>query len=321
MGSLVGYRFQPTPEELVSHFLKNKKRDPAFTDLTIKEVNIYKHHPCELPGLASIQSDEQVWYFFCTLDNKYAKSDRASRTAKGGSWKKTGVDRKVKAKDSNNPIGIKKTLVFYKGSSTKKENKTNWTMQEYHEYPCNKDPRFKDKVVVCRIEKKADKKHEPSSAFDGGQPSRSLVYDPGNNVAQHIVPEVPLPQTSSDNQVANKNLVEVELLPSHHIRHVTKFLQVEPPVPANWDALIGCDNELDRYSFSNLQSPIFSENSYVWNTPKESDQEDDFWNPQYAIQDEFFGKETGHASETVAEAPTRDGSDEAAETVATFIDK
>ncbi|KAH7550556.1 hypothetical protein ACOSP7_024067 [Xanthoceras sorbifolium] len=321
MGSLVGYRFQPTPEELVSHFLWKKKRDPAFTDLTIKEVNIYKHHPCELPGLASIQFDEQVWYFFCTLDNKYAKSDRASRTAKGGCWKKTGKDGKVKAKDSNNQIGIKKTLVFYKGSNTKKENKTNWTMQEYHEYPCNKDPLFKDKVVVCRIEKKADKKHEPSSAFDGGQPSHSLVYDSGNNVAQYIVPEVPLPQTSSDNQVANKNLVEVELLPSHHIRHVTKFPEVEPLVRADWDALIGCHNELDHYSFSNLQSPTFSNDSYVWNTPKESDQEDNFWNPQCANQDEFFGKETGHTAEIVAEAHTRAGTDEAAETVAAFIDK
>ena len=47
----VGYRFQPTPEELVNYFLKEKRRDPDFTDPDIKEVNIYKHHPCELPGM------------------------------------------------------------------------------------------------------------------------------------------------------------------------------------------------------------------------------------------------------------------------------
>ncbi|KAK0578293.1 hypothetical protein LWI29_008165 [Acer saccharum] len=69
MDSLVGYRytFQPTPEELVSHYLKKKTRDPAFTFPLIRDVDIYKYHPCELPGLSSIQSDEQVWYFFCTL--------------------------------------------------------------------------------------------------------------------------------------------------------------------------------------------------------------------------------------------------------------
>lgn len=94
-------------------------------------------------GLSSIQSDEQVWYFYCILDRKYAKSERPSRTAKGGSWKKTGIDRLVKAKDGNKQIGIKKTLVFYNGSNTRKENKTSWTMHEYHEYPCKKNSRFK----------------------------------------------------------------------------------------------------------------------------------------------------------------------------------
>ncbi|KAK3204250.1 hypothetical protein Dsin_018296 [Dipteronia sinensis] len=69
MDSLVGYRytFQPTPEELVSHYLKKKARDPAFTFPLIRDVDIYKYHPCELPGLSSIQSDEHVWYFFSTL--------------------------------------------------------------------------------------------------------------------------------------------------------------------------------------------------------------------------------------------------------------
>ena len=94
-------------------------------------------------GLSSYQSDDQVWYFFCALDNKYGKSDRARRTAKGGSWKKTGIDRPVKAKDSNEPIGIKKTLVFYKGCDFRKENKTNWIMHEYHEYHCKKNSLFK----------------------------------------------------------------------------------------------------------------------------------------------------------------------------------
>ncbi|TXG72749.1 hypothetical protein EZV62_001328 [Acer yangbiense] len=45
----VGYRFQPTPKELVNYFLKEKRRDLAFTDPDINDVNIYKQHPCELP--------------------------------------------------------------------------------------------------------------------------------------------------------------------------------------------------------------------------------------------------------------------------------
>ncbi|KAK4843436.1 hypothetical protein QYF36_008017 [Acer negundo] len=208
----VGYRFQPTPEELVNYFLKEKRRDPDFTDPDIKEVNIYKHHPCELPGLSSYQSDDQVWYFFSSLDYKYAKSDRARRTAKGGSWKKTGIDRPVKAKNSNKPIGIKKTLVFYKGRDFRKENKTNWTMHEFHEYPIKKNPLFKGQVDVCRIEKKPDKKHEASSALDEVQPSD---IDSGKNVAQDI-PEI---ETQLDQEshwaILPNHIGDQAILPNH----------------------------------------------------------------------------------------------------------
>ncbi|KAK4843687.1 hypothetical protein QYF36_011512 [Acer negundo] len=306
-----GYRFQPTPEELVSYFLKEKRRDPDFTDPDIKDVNIYKHNPCELPGLSSHQSDDQVWYFFCALDNKYGKSDRARRTAKGGSWKKTGIDRPVKAKDSNEPIGIKKTLVFYKGSDFRKENKTNWIMHEYHECPCKKNSLFKGQVVVCRIEKKTDKKREASSALREGQLSDC---DSGNNVAQDILEVEP---SSTNNDFANNNFMEAEsqLRSNQHISDVTKndfpgleshllpkqhissngedlvatnisseikesqllprpkdiFSELEPLFPGEWDALYG------------LQSPISSGFS------------DDFGNLQWVILDEFFGEETGHS--------------------------
>ncbi|TXG50376.1 hypothetical protein EZV62_022900 [Acer yangbiense] len=369
MCSLVGYRFQPTPEELVSHFLKKKSCDPAFTDPTIREVNIYKHRPCELPGLASIQSDEQVWYFFCTLDNKYAKSDRASRTAKGGSWKITGTKRDVKAKHSNKPIGFRKTLVFYEGRNTRKENRTNWVMHEYHEYPRNKDPLLQGKVVVCRIERKSNKKHDPpSSAFDEGD---NMACDSGNNVAQDIVPELVtqllqhdlhLPSSSDEeepqlppsqhitkyifpepeaqllpNQPISSNGEGVQkfitsergsqLLPNQHLSSNTEdevakdiFSEVEPLVPAEWDALIG---------YNELQSPISSGDSNVWNTPLESEQEDDFENPKWDIRGEFFAEETGHfplpdvnSSKTVTEAHIRYGStDEDAETIDALLNE
>nr|UBT01628.1 NAC transcription factor 24 [Litchi chinensis] len=219
MDSLVGYRFHPTPEELVSHFLKKKRLDPAFTDHTIREVNIYEHHPCELPG-RSFQSNEQFWYFFCILDQKYANSGRARRTAKGGSWKKTGEDVIVKTKGTNKHIGFRKTLVFYKGSNFKKENKTNWVMHEYHAYHedhRNKESVFKHEVVVCRIERKPDKNREPSSTLDEGQPSDNPVYDSGSNVAEDIVLKAE-PDQLLQNHLDNTNLMELESqpLPKQH---------------------------------------------------------------------------------------------------------
>ena len=47
----VGYRFHPTDEELVSHYLRLKMQGGKdFEVRAIGEVNIYKHEPWDLPG-------------------------------------------------------------------------------------------------------------------------------------------------------------------------------------------------------------------------------------------------------------------------------
>lgn len=45
-----GFRFHPTDEELVVHYLSCKaaKRKPAVS--IIAEIDLYKHDPWELPG-------------------------------------------------------------------------------------------------------------------------------------------------------------------------------------------------------------------------------------------------------------------------------
>ncbi|TXG50370.1 hypothetical protein EZV62_022894 [Acer yangbiense] len=248
-----GHRFRPTPEELVN-YLMVKMRDPAFTIPYIRDVNIYKYHPSGLPGLfSSYQSDDQVWYFFCTLENKYGKSDRASRTAIGGSWKKTGKDHQVEARGSNKPIGIKKIFVFYKDRDFRKENRTNWVMHEYSKIQEDHNSNKQGQVVLCRIERKPDKKRKASSSLDKespdkGQPSVSLAYDSGNNVAQdssEVESQQPrnlhLP-SSSDYDVVDSNRTEVEphLQPNVNIPCVTK--NISPEVrrldPALQDELI-----------------------------------------------------------------------------------
>ncbi|KAK2663878.1 hypothetical protein Ddye_002452 [Dipteronia dyeriana] len=232
------HRLDPKPEKLAC-FLEKKRLDPAFTVSDIMDVNIYKHHPSELLGPASIQSNEQGW-FACKLENKYGKSDTLiSRKAIGGSWKKTGEDHPVEATDSNTPILIKKILVFYKGHDFRKENKTNWVMHEYSDHNSNKQGQY----VLCfikrnpdkkrkpsRIERKPGKKRKTSSSLEERQPSDSLAYDSGYNVAQDISEVEPqLPQnlhfpSSSDNDVANSNLMEVECQQqlNQNISHVTK---------------------------------------------------------------------------------------------------
>ena len=45
-----GFRFHPTNEELVMHYLRRKADSQVFPILVIAEVDLYKFDPWDLPG-------------------------------------------------------------------------------------------------------------------------------------------------------------------------------------------------------------------------------------------------------------------------------
>ncbi|KAG4969754.1 hypothetical protein JHK82_035458 [Glycine max] len=154
-----GFRFHPTDEELVDFYLKRKIQQKSLPIELIKQVDIYKYDPWDLPS-----TGEKEWYFYCPRDRKYRNSARPNRVTRAGFWKATGTDRPIYSSEGK-CIGLKKSLVFYRGRAAK-GMKTDWMMHEFR-LPCISDssPPKKlsdrslppnDSWAICRIFKKTN---------------------------------------------------------------------------------------------------------------------------------------------------------------------
>ncbi|CAI0450463.1 unnamed protein product [Linum tenue] len=127
--SLPGFRFHPTDEELLGFYLRRKVDNKPLTIELIKQVDIYKYDPWDLPRPSG--DGDKEGYFFCRRGRKYRNSIRPNRVTGSGFWKATGIDKPVySAGGSKDCIGLKKTLVYYRGSAGK-GTKTDWMMHEF----------------------------------------------------------------------------------------------------------------------------------------------------------------------------------------------
>ncbi|TYI77176.1 hypothetical protein E1A91_D06G127900v1 [Gossypium mustelinum] len=161
-----GFRFHPTDEELITFYLVNKISDANFTGRAIADVDLNKCEPWDLPGKAKM--GEKEWYFFSLRDRKYPTGVRTNRATNTGYWKTTGKDKEIfnsNSRVTSELVGMKKTLVFYRGRAPRGE-KTNWVM---HEYRIHSKSSFRtnkqEEWVVCRVfQKSAGLKKYPSAS-------------------------------------------------------------------------------------------------------------------------------------------------------------
>ncbi|KAI4325442.1 hypothetical protein MLD38_030843 [Melastoma candidum] len=147
-----GFRFHPTDEELVGYYLRKKVASQKIDLDVIKDIDLYRIEPWDLKERCRIGYEEQnEWYFFSHKDKKYPTGTRTNRATIAGFWKATGRDKAVY--DKTRLIGMRKTLVFYKGRAPNGQ-KTDWIMHEYRLDSNENGPPQEEGWVVCRAFKK-----------------------------------------------------------------------------------------------------------------------------------------------------------------------
>ncbi|XP_023533663.1 NAC domain-containing protein 90 [Cucurbita pepo subsp. pepo] len=156
-----GFRFFPTEEELVSFYLHNQLQGRR-KDIhrVIPVVDIYSIEPFNLSGCSGerCRRDSEQWFFFVKQQEREARGGRPNRTTSSGSgyWKATGSPSYVYSSD-NRVIGVKKTMVFYRGKAPT-GTKTKWKMNEYKaiedDYSNSSSiptPELRHEFSLCRV--------------------------------------------------------------------------------------------------------------------------------------------------------------------------
>ncbi|KAJ4965950.1 hypothetical protein NE237_017799 [Protea cynaroides] len=152
-----GFRFHPTEEELVGYYLKRKVNCQKIDIEVITEIDLYRIEPWDIQDRCKLGNEERnEWYFFSHKDKKYPTGTRTNRATAAGFWKATGRDKVVLSR--NRMIGMRKTLVFYKGRAPNGK-KSDWIMHEYRLQTSEHGPPQAKGWVVCRAFKKPSPSH------------------------------------------------------------------------------------------------------------------------------------------------------------------
>ncbi|KAE8664209.1 NAC domain-containing protein 37 [Hibiscus syriacus] len=177
-----GFRFHPTDEELVGYYLRKKVASQKIDLDVIRDIDLYRIEPWDLQARCRIgYEEEKEWYFFSHKDKKYPTGSRTNRATMAGFWKATGRDKAV-YNNTSKLIGMRKTLVFYKGRAPNVYHFLYCRPSLFQHLLLNKEEGW----VVCRAFKKRTTGGQAKSI--GGGWDSIYFYDEPSGVSSVVDP-------------------------------------------------------------------------------------------------------------------------------------
>ncbi|KAJ9564564.1 hypothetical protein OSB04_000530 [Centaurea solstitialis] len=226
-----GFRFHPTDEELVGYYLRKKVASQKIDLDVIRDIDLYRIEPWDLIERCRIGYEEQTeWYFFSHKDKKYPTGTRTNRATMAGFWKATGRDKAVYEK--LRLIGMRKTLVFYKGRAPNGQ-KTDWIMHEYRlESEENGPPQAKGWVVCRAFKKRSTGQTKHAEGWES-----NFFYDDSSRVSPAMDPvdynltnnQPPISSMFSQSFMCKQELEAAESLNFVHCDQFVQLPQLESP--------------------------------------------------------------------------------------------
>nr|QDX01716.1 NAC domain-containing protein NAC55 [Medicago sativa subsp. falcata] len=224
-----GFRFHPTDEELVGYYLRKKIASQKIDLDVIREIDLYRIEPWDLQERCRIGYEEQnEWYFFSHKDKKYPTGTRTNRATMAGFWKATGRDKAVY--DKMKLIGMRKTLVFYKGRAPNGQ-KSDWIMHEYRLESDENGPPQEEGWVVCRAFKKRTTNSQSTKSTIEGWDTSYFYEEAASRVNNSMVD--PIDQLISRQPQSylsqSYNMCKQEIEACMHAEQFLQLPQLESP--------------------------------------------------------------------------------------------